>query len=164
MSLHWDTKWIEFSPHGGHGVDKKGWRNLVSGLQPGFGNDDSKDFYQLLFLSFFRGQSYVVKENGHALGWQLKGRSGLATLLRVPVDIKRGTETPALVRLQEIQVLPDANQNFADLPSSISLTFSGPTRFVNPQDIPFSFLASPHSSLFTARCYVVTAAVTTSKV
>lgn len=92
MSLHWDTKWIEFSPHGGHGVDKKGWRNLVSGLQPSFGNDDSKDFYQLLFLSFFRGHSYVVKENGHALGWQLKGRSGLATLLRVPVDIKRGTE------------------------------------------------------------------------
>lgn len=31
---------------------------------------------------------------------------------------------PALVRLQEIQVLPDAHQNFPDLPPSILLTFS----------------------------------------
>lgn len=40
----------------------------------------------------FEGTFMWPKEFGLALGWQLKGRSGLATLLPVPGDIKRGVE------------------------------------------------------------------------
>lgn len=120
-------------------MDKKGWRNLASGLQPGFGNDDSKDFYQLLFLLFFRGHSYAVKGIGHALGWQLKGRTRAGNIAPSTCGYQKRNKTPALVRLQEIQVLSDAHDNFTDLKSSILLIFPGFNK--SNQTLSASFLA-----------------------
>lgn len=87
------------------------------GLQPGFGIDDSKDFYQLLFFYFFSRATLLGQRNDHALRWQLKGREnpGQATLIiaqTTPVDIKREKQKKGtLVPLQ----LQEMNQTLATL-------------------------------------------------
>lgn len=97
----------------------------------------------------FEGTFYVVKAIGHALGWRLKGRSGLATLLRVPVDIKRGTERRlwcGYKKYRSFQMHTTTLLTF--LPSSKSLILPGSTSLIRPCTPP------PYFN-FQSTCFIV---------